>query len=48
VPAGAKVSIQAINADPGTAHGLVISASGDRSSWMPMMTSRPALPGSAL
>jgi len=48
VPAGAKVSIQVINADPDTAHGLVISASSGRSSWMPVMTSRPAFIGSAL
>jgi rusticyanin len=48
VPAGATVSIQVINADPDTAHGLVITASGGRSSWMPMMTDRAAFPGSAL
>jgi len=48
VPAGAKISIQIINADPDTAHGLVITASRGRSSWMPMMTSRPAFTGSAL
>jgi rusticyanin len=48
VKAGARVSIEVINADPGTAHGLVITTSRDQSSWMPMMTSRPAFPGSAL
>jgi rusticyanin len=48
VPAGAKVSIQVINADPDTAHGLAITASDGRSSPMPMMTSRPAFTGSAL
>jgi rusticyanin len=48
VPAGATVSIQVINADPDTAHGLVITASSGRSSWMPMMTDRPAFPGSGL
>jgi len=48
VPTGAKVSIQVINADPDTAHGLVISASAGEFSWMPMMTSRPAFTGSAL
>jgi len=48
VKAGAQVSIEVINADPGTAHGLVITASGARSSWMPMMTSSPAFTGSAL
>jgi rusticyanin len=48
VPAGAQVSIQVINADPDTAHGLVISSGPARSSWMPMMTSRPTFTGSAL
>ena len=48
VPAGAQVSVQVINADPDTAHGLVITAGEVRSSWMPMMTSRPAFSGSAL
>ena len=48
VPAGAQVSIQVINADPDTAHGLVITASSDVSSWMPMMTDQPAFAGSAL
>jgi rusticyanin len=48
VPAGAQVSIQVINADPDTARGLVITATQDTSSPMPMMTSRPAFPGSAL
>jgi rusticyanin len=48
VPAGSRVSIQVINADPGTAHGLVVTASIPRSSWMPMMTAVPAFAGSAL
>jgi rusticyanin len=48
VPAGTQVSIQVINADPDTAHGLVITASSDVSSWMPMMTDRPAFAGSAV
>jgi rusticyanin len=48
VPAGARVSIDVINADPDTAHGLVITASTAASSWMPMMTSRPAFTRSAL
>jgi len=47
VPAGAQVSIEVINADPDTAHGLVITASKD-TTWMPMMTARPAFTGSAL
>jgi rusticyanin len=48
VPAGARVSIQVVNADPDTAHGLVVTTSGAASSWMPMMTSRAAFTGSAL
>ena len=48
VPAGAKVSIEVVNADPDTAHGLVITASDGRSSWMPMMTDRPAFTRAAL
>jgi rusticyanin len=48
VPAGAQVSIQVINADPDTAHGLVVTASSGVSSPMPMMTARPAFAGSAL
>ena len=48
VPAGAHVSIEFVNADPDTAHGLVITASGARPAWMPMMTAAPAFGGSAL
>jgi rusticyanin len=48
VPAGSRVSIQVVNADPGTAHGLVITAASPRSSWMPMMTAAPAFSGAAL
>ncbi len=48
VPAGARVSIEIINADPDTAHGLVITGSSGWSSWMPMMTAAPAFSGSAL
>jgi rusticyanin len=48
VPEGAKVSIEVINAGPDTAHGLVITASADTSSPMPMMTSQPAFAGSAV
>jgi len=47
VPAGAQVSMEVINADPDTAHGLVITAS-TASSPMPIMTERPAFTGSAL
>jgi rusticyanin len=48
VPVASQVSIQVINADADTAHGLVITASHDPSSPMPMMTARPAFTGSAL
>ncbi len=48
VPAGARVSIELINADDDMAHGLVVTANGAASSWMPMMTARPAFGGSAL
>jgi Sulfocyanin (SoxE) domain len=48
VPAGAQGAIQVINADPDTAHGLIITASQAVSSPMPMMTARPAFTGSAL
>jgi rusticyanin len=48
VPAGAQVSIQVINADPDTAHGLVITAGNAATTWMPMMTVQPAFTGSAL
>jgi uncharacterized cupredoxin-like copper-binding protein len=48
VPAGARVSIEIINADPGTAHGLEITAGTGATAAMPMMTSRPAFAGSAL
>ncbi len=48
VKAGARVTIQVVNADQDTAHGLVVTASQARASWMPMMTARPAFAGSAL
>jgi rusticyanin len=48
VAAGARVAIQVINADPDTAHGLVITASQAAATPMPMMTARPAFTGSAL
>ena len=48
VKAGARVSIQVVNADPGTAQGLVITAGGAGSSWMPMLTASPAFTGSAV
>ena len=48
VPAGAQVTIQLINGDPDTAHGLVITNGNAAASWMPMMAARPAFTGSAL
>ena len=48
VPAGSRVHIEVINADPDTAHGLVITAGNPQWSWMPMMTVSPAFAGSAL
>jgi len=48
VPTGSRISIEVINADPDTAHGLAITAGNPRSPWMPMMTARPAFAGSAL
>jgi rusticyanin len=48
VKVDARVSIEVINADPDTAQGLVITASGARPSWMPMLTASPAFAGSAV
>jgi rusticyanin len=48
VPAGARVSIELVNADDDMAHGLVVTATGGATSWMPMMTAAPAFSGSAL
>ena len=48
VPAGARVSIELVNADEDMAHGLVVTSAGAARSWMPMMTAAPAFPGSAL
>jgi len=45
---GAQVSMHVVNADHDTAHGLVVTANGAASSWMPMMTAAPAFRGSAL
>ena len=45
---GAHVRIEVINADPDTAHGLVVTNAASASSWMPMMTAAPAFSGSAL
>jgi len=48
VKTGTHVSIEVINADLSAAHGLVVTFSGATSSWMPMLTTQPAFPGSAL
>lgn len=48
VPTAAHVTIDFINADSDTAHGLVITADSATGSWMPMMTARPAFAGAAL
>jgi rusticyanin len=48
VPQGAQVTLALVNADPHTAHGLVVTTSGDTTSYMPMMTTRPTFSGSAV
>ena len=48
VQKGARVSIEVVNADPDSAHGLVITATGSASSWMPMMASAPAFSGASV
>lgn len=48
VDAGARVSVEVINADAGTAHGLVITASRAGFSRMPMITASPAFTGAAV
>jgi rusticyanin len=48
VPAGASVTIELINSDSGSAHGLVVATVAAQPSVMPMMTSRPAFSGSAI
>ena len=48
VPTGSRISIEVVNADPDTAHGLAITDRDATSSRMPMMTARPAFPGSAV
>jgi rusticyanin len=48
VPRDAAVTIDLINADPDTAHGIVITDTGTASSVMPMMTAGPAFPDAAL
>ena len=48
VPTGAHVSIEVVNRDGDMAHGLVVTADGADSSWMPMMTAAPAFEGAAV
>lgn len=49
VRAGARVSIEFVNADPNAAHGLAVTALGQGlSSRMPMTTMSLAFPGSAI
>jgi rusticyanin len=48
VQKGAQVSIEVVNADSDTAHGLVISTTRSASSRMPMMTAARAFDGSTL
>jgi rusticyanin len=48
VPRGARVTIQIVNADADTAHGLVITRPRAASVWMPMMLATPAFSGAAV
>jgi rusticyanin len=48
VPTGASITIDLVNADPDTAHGIVVTTSGSASAWMPMMRTNPAFSGAAL
>ncbi len=48
VRSGSRVSIEVINADPDTAHGLVVGTAGSVPSYMPMMTTARAFGGSAV
>jgi rusticyanin len=48
VPQGAQVTLSVVNADPDTAHGLVVTSSGSASSYMPMMTTPQAFSGAAV
>jgi rusticyanin len=48
VKSGTRVTIEVINADPDTAHGLVVTRTGTTSSWMPMTTSPLAFRGAAV
>lgn len=48
VSAGAQVSIEVVNSDLHSAHGLDIAPTGSDSTPMPMMTASPSFPGAAL
>ena len=50
VPAGTRVTMELVNADPDAAHGVVVTANaaGASSSWMPMMAAAPAFAQSAI
>jgi rusticyanin len=48
VPQGAQVTVTVVNADPDTAHGLVVTSTGARSSYMPMMTVSEAFSDAAV
>jgi plastocyanin len=48
VQSGARVTIEVVNADPGAAQGLVVTASGSASAQVPMTTAVPAFRGSAV
>ncbi len=48
VPAGARVTIELLNADGDMAHGLVVTTSGAASEPMPMMSAVPAFAGASV
>jgi rusticyanin len=48
VPRTAQVTMTLVNADPDTAHGLVVTSTGSASSYMPMMTEPVAFSGAAV
>ncbi len=48
VAQGTRVEIQFVNADPDTAHGVVVVRVGAASAWMPMMLTTSAFSGAAV
>jgi rusticyanin len=48
VPQGARVTVTVVNADPDTAHGLVVTSTGAATSHMPMVTAPEAFSGAAV